>query len=155
MQYWDDVYSAIRVAVAKGICVVEAAGNGNENFNLPIFRNTGLQKDAGAIVVGAGVPPTDHFDFHDTRATVGSGPALAHLVSNYGKIVNVQAWGWHVATTGYGDAQGGANQNDWYTLRFSGTSSASPIVTGAVACLQGHAKAKRGRPLTPARCDLS
>lgn len=59
MQYWDDVFSAIRVAVAKGITVIEAAGNGNENFNLPIFRNTGLQKDSGAIVVGAGIPPTN------------------------------------------------------------------------------------------------
>ncbi|MGZ8467343.1 MAG: S8 family serine peptidase, partial [Candidatus Binatia bacterium] len=36
-------------------------------------------------------------------------------------------------------------------LRFSGTSSASPIVTGAVACLQGRAKAKNGAPLTPAK----
>ena len=64
--------------------------------------------------------------------------------SNYGKIVNVQAWGWHVTTLGYGDAQGGASENTWYTLRFSGTSSASPIVTGSVACLQGRAKSKNG-----------
>ncbi|KKK86734.1 hypothetical protein LCGC14_2760280, partial [marine sediment metagenome] len=35
-------------------------GNGNENFDLPIFRNTGLQKDSGAIVVGAGIPPTNY-----------------------------------------------------------------------------------------------
>ena len=51
-----------------------------------------------------------------------------------------------VTTLGYGDAQGGASENTWYTLRFSGTSSASPIVTGAVACLQGRAKAKNGAP---------
>ena len=25
--------------------------------------------------------------------------------SNYGRILNVQAWGWHVTTLGYGDAQ--------------------------------------------------
>lgn len=36
-------------------------------------------------------------------------------------------------------------------LRFSGTSSASPIVTGSVACLQGRAKAKHGAPMTPAK----
>jgi hypothetical protein len=35
-------------------------------------------------------------------------------------------------------------------LRFSGTSSASPIVAGAAACLQGRAKAVRRKPLTPA-----
>jgi hypothetical protein len=56
-----------------------------------------------------------------------------------------------VTTTGYGDAQGGANEKTWYTHRFSGTSSASPIVTGAVAVLQGIAKAKHGAPLTPAQ----
>jgi subtilisin family serine protease len=62
----------------------------------------------------------------------------------------VQAWGWHVTTLGYGDAQGGRSQSRWYTLRFSGTSSASPIVTGVVACIQGRAKVVRaGRPLTP------
>ena len=154
MQYWDDVFSAIRAAVEKGICVVEAAGNGNENFQLPIFNNTGLQKDSGAIVVGAGVPPTNHFDFFgnewgfDKYGFIGN-PRSRIWFSNYGKIVNVQAWGWHVATTGYGDAQGGNSQNNWYTLRFSGTSSASPIVTGAVACIQGHAKSTLGQPLTP------
>ena len=61
----------------------------------------------------------------------------------------MQGWGWHVTSLGYGDAQGGASENTWYTLRFSGTSSASPIVTGAVACLQGRARAKNGAPMTP------
>jgi subtilisin family serine protease len=71
--------------------------------------------------------------------------------SNYGRIVNVQGWGWHVTTCGYGDAQGGTSENRWYTHRFSGTSSASPIVTGAVAVLQGISKARNGAPLTPAQ----
>ena len=156
MQFWGDIFSAIKAAVDKGITVVEAAGNGDENFELPIFNGTGLQKDSGAIIVGAGVPPTNHVDFD------GFGPSLPAYTSlgvprsriwfsNYGKIVNVQGWGWHVTTLGYGDAQGGASENVWYTLRFSGTSSASPIVTGAVACLQGRAKAKNGTPMTPSK----
>jgi subtilisin family serine protease len=156
MQFWSDVFVAIRAAVDKGITVVEAAGNGDENFDLAVFNGTGLQKDSGAIVVGAGVPPTNHVDFDGFGAGLSSYASLGVprsriFFSNYGKIVNVQAWGWHVTTLGYGDAQGGASENSWYTLRFSGTSSASPIVTGAVACLQGRAKAKNGAPLTPKR----
>ncbi len=154
MQYWNPVFSAIRIATDKGITVVEAAGNGDEDFSLPIFNNTGLQKDSGAIVVGAGVPPTNYADFfgagpYGQYDRIGN-PRSRIWFSNYGKIVNVHGWGWHVTTLGYGDAQGGASQNRWYTHRFSGTSSASPIVTGAVACLQGRSIAKRGRPLTPA-----
>ncbi|MFY9608208.1 MAG: S8 family serine peptidase [Blastocatellia bacterium] len=154
MQFWGDIFSAIVAATAKGITVVEAAGNGDENFELAIFNGTGLQKDSGAIVVGAGVPPANHVDFDGFGAALPSYASLGVprsriFFSNYGKIVNVQGWGWHVTTLGYGDAQGGASENSWYTLRFSGTSSASPIITGAVACLQGRAKAKNGSPLTP------
>jgi subtilisin family serine protease len=156
MQYWSDIFSAIVAATAKGITVVEAAGNGDENFDLPIFNNTGLQKDSGAIVVGAGIPPTNFLDFDGDG---GFGAAYQKLgvprsriwFSNYGKIVNVHGWGWHVTTLAYGDLQGDASENKWYTLRFSGTSSASPIVTGAVACLQGRAKAKNGAPMSPAK----
>jgi subtilisin family serine protease len=156
MQYWDANFSAIRAAVDKGICVVEAAGNGDENFDLPIFSGTGLQKDSGAIVVGAGIPPTNHFDYFGPDwgfpqySWIGN-PRSRIWFSNYGKIVNVQAWGWHVTSTGYGDAQGHASEDRWYTVRFSGTSSASPIVTGCVACIQGHAKASQGQPLSPAK----
>jgi subtilisin family serine protease len=156
MQYWNDTFQAIRVATARGITVVEAAGNGNENFNLPIFAGTGLQRDSGAIVVGAGVPPTNYFDIFDA---FGAFPSYSRIgvprsriwFSNYGRIVNVQGWGWHVTTCGYGDAQGGRDERRWYTLRFSGTSSASPIVTGAAAVIQGIARARHGAPLSPAR----
>jgi len=150
MQYWDDVFSAIVAATAKGITVVEAAANGDENFDLPIFAGSGLQKASGAIVVGAGIPPTNFFDSFSGYTTIGVQRSRIWF-SNYGKIVDVQGWGWHVTTLGYGDAQGGASPNRWTTHRFSGTSSASPIVTGAVACLQGVARARLGAPLTPAQ----
>jgi len=153
LQFWPDVFAAIVAATAKDITVVEAAGNGNENFDLAAFNGTGLQKDSGAIVVGAGIPPTDFFDASNppTAYTHIGVPRSRIWFSNYGRIVNVHGWGWHVTTCGYGDAQGGRNQNAWYTLRFSGTSSASPIVTGAVACLQGISKVSNGAPLPPAR----
>ena len=94
-------------ATAKAITVVEAAGNGNENFDLPIFNGTGLQKDSGAIVVGAGIPPANFFDFSGGG---GFGAAYQYIgvprsriwFSNYGKIVNVAGAGtsrpWPTAT---------------------------------------------------------
>ncbi len=155
MQFWPAEFAAIRTAVAKGVVVVEAAGNGDENFDLPVFAGTGLQKDAGAIVVGAGVPPSNYFDAYGYG---GVAPSYSRIgiprsriwFSNYGKIVNAQGWGWHVTTLGYGDAQGGRSDKKWYTLRFSGTSSAAPMVASAAAILQGFAKNRRGQPLTPA-----
>ncbi len=156
MQFWPDIFSAIVAATDKGITVVEAAGNGDENFDLPIFANTGLQKDSGAIVVGAGIPPSNFFDF-DGSGGLGAAyqnvgvPRSRIWFSNYGKIVSVQGWGLHVTTLAYGDLQGDTSENKWYTLRFSGTSSASPIITGSVACVQGRSKAKNGAPLSPAK----
>ncbi len=151
MQYWDDVYSAIKAATDKGVTVVEAAGNGNQNFQATVYSGSNLRKDSGAIVVGAGVPPNNYYDYTQgagVRYTKMGVPRSRAWFSNYGKIVNVQGWGEHVTTLGYGDAQSGS-QNKWYTHRFSGTSSASPIVTGAVACLQGIAMYS-GPPFTPA-----
>jgi subtilisin family serine protease len=86
MQYWGDVFSAIVAATNKGITVVEAAGNSNENFDLAIFNGTGLQKDSGAIVVGAGIPPTNHFDTDYGYQAIGV-PRSRIWFSNYGKIV--------------------------------------------------------------------
>jgi len=154
MQYFSDVFTAIQAAVNKGIVVVEAGGNGNQDFDAQEYKDTFLQKDCGAIVVGAGVPPSNRIDFNGfgsafpSYAPLGA-PRSRIFFSNYGKIVNVQGWGWHVSTTGYGDAAG-ATPNEHYTFRFSGTSSASPIVTAAATILQGKALAKRGAPLTPA-----
>ncbi|MEV6324769.1 hypothetical protein AB0M45_26805 [Nocardia sp. NPDC051787] len=95
--------------------------------------------DSGAIIVGAGTPPPG---FHGRD----HGPARSRLAfSNYGKRVDAQGWGLEVTTTGYGDLQGGSDEDLWYTDVFSGTSSASPIVTGAVASYQGMSGAAAGR----------
>ena len=42
-------------------------------------------------------------------------------------------------------------EDRWYTERFSGTSSAAPMVAGALACVQGVLRAAGRRPLTPAQ----
>ena len=65
-------------------------------------------------------------------------------------MVDAQGWGEEVTTCGWGDLQAGGSEELWYTDRFNGTSSASPIVVGALGCLQGILRAA-GRPvLTPA-----
>ena len=162
IEWWPDDYQAIRYAVNKGIIVVSAAGNGREDLDDNIynanprapfgpfpswwrnpFRRNPL--DAGTVLVGAGAPPPGtHGRNH--------GPDRSRLgFSNYGSAVDAQGWGREVTTTGYGDLQGGANRNLWYTDEFSGTSSASPIVVGTLACVQGILRRRGRTPLSPAR----
>jgi len=112
------------------VIVVEAAGNGSMNLDSPIYgglfnRNV---RDSGAILVGAGT----------------AGNRVPECWSNYGSRVDVQGWGDSVTTLGYGDFAmlGGSDDRQWYTANFSGTSSASPIVTGAAASIQGMRKAR-------------
>jgi hypothetical protein len=158
IEWWPDDFAAIRYATSKGVIVVEAAGNGAVNLDDPIYsvRLAGFpatwtnpfnraNPQCGAIIVGAGAPPPGtHGRDH--------GPDRSRLdFSNFGACVDAQGWGREVTTTGYGDLQGGASEDLWYTDRFSGTSSASPIVVGALACTQGHLRALGRIPLSPAR----
>lgn len=161
IEWWPDDFAAIRYAVLKGIIVVEAAGNGFQNLDDPIYstRPTGFPTNwtnpfntsnpsPGAVMVGAGAPPTGtHGRDH--------GPDRSRLdFSNYGARVDVQGWGREVTTTGYGDLQGGSNQDLWYTNQFSGTSSASPVVVGALAATQGVLRARGHRRLNSGSARL-
>lgn len=158
IEWWPDDFAAIRYATSKGVIVVEAAGNGAEDLDDANYgtRPSGFPStwrnpfnranpQCGAVLVGAGAPPPGtHGRDH--------GPDASRLdFSNFGACLDSQGWGREVTTTGYGDLQGGQNQDLWYTDRFSGTSSASPIVVGALACVQGVLRARGRIPLTPAR----
>ena len=144
MEFWDDNFDVIKTATDRGVIVVEAAGNGNEDLDHKTYggKLSRSGRDSGAIMVGAGGPPRDGFD---DRAKLD--------FSNYGSRVDVQGWGRKVATLDYGDLQSCAGvENDQgdrdYTNEFAGTSSASPIVAGAAVLLQSYAK-QHGRVLSP------
>lgn len=157
VEWWPADYAAIRYAISRGVIVVEAAGNGNNNLDDPIYDTplTGFPddwrnafrrgtRDSGAVLVGAGTPPP---------GTHGKnlGPDRSRVdFSNYGSAVDVQGWGLEVTSAGYGDLQGGANEDLWYSDQFNGTSSAAPIVVGALACVQGALRAAASPLLTPA-----
>ncbi len=162
LEWWPDDYDAIRYATSKGVIVVEAAGNGAEDLDDGLYDTPAAGFPASwknpfnpanpsslAVLVGAGAPPPGtHGRSH--------GPDRSRLdFSNYGARVDAQGWGREVTTAGGrsyapGDLQGGA-ENVWYTDTFSGTSSASPILVGSIACIQGILGAAGQSLLTPAQ----
>jgi serine protease len=124
MEYFQAEFDAIAQVTANGTLVVEAGGNGATDLDDPVYggRFNRAVRDSGAILVGA----SNALDRAPTCFT------------NFGSRVDVHGWGWDVTTLGYGDLfNGGGDENQFYTSGFSGTSSASPIVTGAAASLQG------------------
>jgi hypothetical protein len=127
-QSFNGVYAAIVNAVSNGIHVVEAGGNGNVNTGgLTWYGNS------GAIIVGAGGA------YPGGTWTEGNLERLSF--SSHGYRFDLQGWGENVVTTGYGYLYNSEGVNYWYTNTFAGTSSASPIVAGAMACCIGYWKA--------------
>lgn len=133
-------FDAIQYATSLGITVVEAAGNGS--VDLDSFQTTDGKyifnpnspdfKDSGAIIIGA---------------ASGSVPHYRLGFSTYGNRIDAFGWGgWDVSTL---DAVDG-DSTTGYQTGFSGTSSASPIVTSAAISIQGIAKVEFGAPYSPA-----
>ena len=40
MEWYDDVYDAVRAATDRGVVIIEAAGNGNENLDHDAYKRT-------------------------------------------------------------------------------------------------------------------
>jgi serine protease len=148
IEIYPEVYDAISHATAKGIIVIEPAGNGrldrSEGYDLsaPLFGGvfTAARAHSGALIIGAGAT--------DRCSTLPARTRLSY--SNYGSRVDLQGPGDCVSSTGYGDLFTGSGQNTWYTKTFNGTSSASAAVASAAAAFSSSYKAVNGGALSPA-----
>lgn len=147
IEVFDAEFDAIRLATALGIVVVEAGGNGTNNGSPPpqnldtytnadgkliLFRDPLNEdfRDSGAIIVSAATSTAPH-----TRLSYGP----------HGRRIDCYAWAQNINTC----ASNAAGANNLYTTGFSGTSGASPIITGAALAVQGIAEASLGYRFSP------
>lgn len=139
VEFEPGVFAAIKEATSNGIIVVESAGNGFEDLDHPAYGGAfnRINRDSGAIIVGAGRPEGGIY---------GSGPDRTRTEeSNFGSRVDLQGWGRFVTTSGYGPLREEQGPNNLYTIDFGATSAAAAMVAGAAAVLQSIVK-ERGRP---------
>jgi hypothetical protein len=134
-EYDAAIFATVQTATANGTHVFAAAGNGGRDLDSSSYgglfdRNV---RDSGAVMCGAS----------DGVNLVPAG------FSNYGSRLDAHGWGWDVTTTGYGDLYNGGGVTKEYTGSFSGTSSATPIVTGAGVMLNGIHREAFGSGLAP------
>ena len=145
------VFKIISMGIAKGIVIIESAGNGGADLDTLKFANArGQQKkfflkrgnaeieqdiafqDSGAIMVGAATSGVPHERFEGSNGSNGS---------NYGGRIDCYAWGNNITTTG-NNGNGGTTA---YTSNFGATSGASAIIAGATIAIQSMALAA-GKP---------
>jgi len=144
IDWYGPYYDRVMTAVGNGVIVIEAAGNGGQNLDDPVYSagNGGLWPfsppgRSGAIFVGAGASAN------------GSSTENSRLhYSNYGSCVDVQEWGENIFTTGYGDLYDSEGTNLYYTANFGGTSGATPIAVGEAVLLQSIYEQTTGQALT-------
>lgn len=135
MEWWQANYDAIANSTAQGRICVEAAGNGNANFDDPVYdgrfdRNV---RDSLAIIVGAGTPYAMEPEYFTC----------------YGSRVDLNGWGSAIYTTGYGDLYASEGEDLWYTADFGGTSGASPMIVGVCCAAQSIYKELTDAVLSP------
>lgn len=117
---WDLYHHAVNA----GAVVIFAGGNGgNDLGNTAAFHDWG---NSGATLIGS----------------VYSATGRRKTTSNYNLHQALNSWGEHVTTIGYSDLQDLEGHNRDYTATYNGTSSATPLVSGALALIQSYAISK-------------
>jgi serine protease len=147
IEAYDAEYEAIRLATALGIIVVEAGGNGTNNGSTPpLAMDTYLTSSGKAILNRDPANP----DFRDSGAIIvtaasSAAPHTRLAYGPHGKRIDCYAWGQNINTL----SSDSAGSTTAYTTGFSGTSGASPIITGAALAVQGRAQAQLGFRFSP------
>jgi serine protease len=138
-------FDAISHAVARGIVVIEPAGNGACDLDDPIWEGAfdRTERDSGAIMVGGGASP-----FSSQTARSYYHPSG----SCFGSRVDVQGWYDHTTTTSAADGAPsytdrfypGYDGRQAYTGSFGGTSGAAPMIAAIAAAMNSVAIETRG-----------
>ena len=135
MEFWQTNFDVVQAAVARGITVVTAAGNGSQNLDASRYNGLFDRKirDSGTIFVGGS----------------DSGTGEPHCWTNYGTRLDTRGWGDSVTTTGYGDLGEKRDNRSYYTDSFKGTSSSAPKIAAAAALTQSIYFERNGKFLDP------
>lgn len=139
------VWNLTKALTDSGRIVVTAAGNGYQNLDSSDYQTYMNYGDSGAIIVGGGTANTTHAIY---PPYVVSGITYT---STYGTRVDVQGWFENVRSTGAIPGSGftliGSDFNQSY-MTFTGTSSATAQLGGAVTVLQSYYKSQTNNTLT-------
>lgn len=153
VEVYDAEFEVIRAATAKGIVVVEPAGNGvlGDKEGLEGVNLDGRVIRPGDTAPGKAFLNRSSPDFRDSGAIIVAAststvPRKKMPWSNYGGRVDVHAWGQNI-TTASCISDGFSSCEDAY-IQFDGTSGAAPIVAGAALSVQGMLAAKGKKKLS-------
>lgn len=139
IEVYDAEFDTVRLATALGIIVVEAGGNGTNNGSAPAMNMDTYVNPSGLQILNR--DPANP-DFRDSGAIIvtaasSTSPHTRLVYAPHGRRIDCYAWGENIETCD----SNASGSKILYTSSFSGTSGASPIITGAALAVQGIAEA--------------